>query len=74
MLATQIAADKTPGLEKREKESHKAVKRSSSNLKKLFTEALCSTDVKSIFKSKTKPPKTPIDVVRRSTFQLAALD
>ncbi|XP_009625972.1 putative MO25-like protein At5g47540 isoform X1 [Nicotiana tomentosiformis] len=74
MLATQIAADKTPGLEKREKESHNAVKRSSSNLKKLFTKALRSTGVKSIFKSKTKPPKTPIDVVCRSTFLLASLD
>nr|XP_016453731.1 PREDICTED: putative MO25-like protein At5g47540 isoform X2 [Nicotiana tabacum] len=74
MLATQIAADKTPGLEKGEKGSHETVKRSSNNLKKLFTKALRSTGVKSIFKSKTKPPKTPIDVVRRVTFLLAALD
>ncbi|XP_059282808.1 putative MO25-like protein At5g47540 isoform X1 [Lycium ferocissimum] len=51
----------------------KSVKRSSSNLKKLFTKALRSTGVKSIFKSKAKP-KLPADVVRRVRLLLEAVD
>ncbi|KAK4341890.1 hypothetical protein RND71_037706 [Anisodus tanguticus] len=69
--ATQIA-DKASGLTNVVNGS-KSVKRSSSNLKKLFTKALRSTGVKSIFKCKSKP-KPPADVVRRVRFLLEAVD
>ncbi|PHT44021.1 putative-like protein [Capsicum baccatum] len=65
-------ADKTMGLANGINGSMKK-KRSSNNLKKLFTNALRSTGVKSIFKSKPKP-KPPAEVVRRVRCLLEAVD
>lgn len=68
--ATIEITDKTSRLDKWGKGFHKAVKQSSGNLKKLFTKMLDYTYVK----SKTKPPKVPLDVVHRATFLLPVLD
>lgn len=65
-------ADKTMGLANGINGSMKK-KRSSNNLKKLFTNAFRSTGVKSIFKSKPKP-KPPAEVVRRVRCLLEAVD
>ncbi|KAM3396331.1 putative MO25-like protein isoform X2 [Capsicum galapagoense] len=65
-------ADKTMGLANWINGSMKK-KRSSNNLKKLFTNAFRSTGVKSIFKSKPKP-KPPAEVVRRVRCLLEAVD
>ncbi|MCD7466738.1 Calcium-binding protein 39 [Datura stramonium] len=69
--ATRIA-DRTMGLANGLNGSTK-VKRSPSNLKKLFTKTLRSTGVKYIFKTKAKP-KPPAEVVRQVRLLLEAVD